>query len=74
MAKSDPDGYTLLFADVGTISISPATAQGHAYDSIKDFAPVSQVVSSPFALVVHPEVPAKRCRSWSPTRRVDPAS
>jgi len=59
VAKSDPDGYTLLFADVGTISISPAMRKDTPYDSIKDFEPVSQVVSSPFALVVHPAVPAK---------------
>jgi tripartite-type tricarboxylate transporter receptor subunit TctC len=58
VAKSDADGYTLLFADVGTISISPAMRKDTPYDSIKDFEPVSQVVSSPFALVVHPKVPA----------------
>jgi len=59
VAKAEPDGYTLLFADVGSISISPAMRADTPYDSIKDFAPVSQVVSSPFTLVVHPKVPAK---------------
>jgi tripartite-type tricarboxylate transporter receptor subunit TctC len=58
-ARSAPDGYTLLFADVGTISISPAMRADIPYDSLKDFAPVTQAVSSPFALVVHPSVPAK---------------
>jgi tripartite-type tricarboxylate transporter receptor subunit TctC len=59
VAKSAPDGYTLLFADVGTISISPAMRADTPYNSLKDFAPITQVVSSPFALVVHPGVPAK---------------
>jgi tripartite-type tricarboxylate transporter receptor subunit TctC len=59
VAKSAPDGYTLLFADVGTISITPAMRADTPYDSLKDFAPVTQVVSSPFVLVVHPNVPAK---------------
>lgn len=58
VAKSPADGYTLLFADVGTISISPAMRADTPYDSLKDFEPVTQAVSSPFALVVHPDVPA----------------
>src|SRR5262245_29174835 len=37
VAKSAPDGYTLLFADVGTISISPAMRADTPYDSLKDF-------------------------------------
>lgn len=59
VARSAPDGYTLLFADVGTISISPAMRTDTPYNSLTDFTPVTQAVSSPFVLVVHPDVPVK---------------
>ena len=59
VARSEPDGYTLLFADVGTLAISPAMRTDTPYDPVKDFVPISLAVSSPFVLVVNPAVPAK---------------
>lgn len=59
VARSEADGYTLLFADVGTLAISPAMRADTPYDPVKDFMPISLAVSSPFVLVVHPAVPAK---------------
>ena len=59
VAKSPPDGYTLLLADIGSLAIAPSVVTGLAFDPVKDFAPVVMVAYSPHLLVVHPAVPAK---------------
>jgi tripartite-type tricarboxylate transporter receptor subunit TctC len=56
-AKAAADGYTLMFAN-SSIAISPAVYQKLAFDPVKDFLPISMVSSYPFALVVHPSLPA----------------
>jgi len=58
VAKANPDGYTLLVATNSAISINPHL-QRLPYDPVKDFAPISQIATLPFVLVVHPSVPAK---------------
>ncbi len=58
VARSAPDGYTLLWASTNVIAIVPATNKVK-YDSIKDFAPISQLGSSPQVLLVNSKVPAK---------------
>jgi tripartite-type tricarboxylate transporter receptor subunit TctC len=59
VAKSPPDGYTLLVATVSTHAINPGLYSKMPYDPIKDFAPVSHVGITPTTLNVHPSVPAK---------------
>ena len=59
VAKSPPDGYTLLLADIGSLAISPSVFAQLPFDPVKDFAPVAMVAYSPHLLVVHPSVPAK---------------
>jgi len=54
-----PDGYTLLQATVGTMSINPSLYPKLAYEPLRDFAPVSLLAETPYILVVHPGVPAK---------------
>ncbi|AGU53673.1 putative Bug-like extra-cytoplasmic solute receptor, TTT family [Variovorax paradoxus B4] len=54
VAKSAPDGYTLLMGVTGTNAISGALYPKLPYDVAKDFAPVSLVVSAPLVLVRHP--------------------
>jgi tripartite-type tricarboxylate transporter receptor subunit TctC len=56
-AKATPDGYTLLFSTPG-LTVNPNLYKSVPFDPIRDFAPVSQVASSPFVLVVHPSSPA----------------
>ena len=58
VARATPDGYTLFFSHVGPIAISPAFATSVPFDPIRDFAPISQLVSGPIVLVVRPDVPA----------------
>lgn len=59
VAKARPDGYTLLFGNVGTQSINPSLYRKLPYDPDKAFAPVSLVAELPLALMVNPRVPAK---------------
>ena len=57
-AKAQPDGYTLLAASAGPMTISPLV-QRVSYDPEKDFAPVAMTSNSPYVLVVRPNFPAR---------------
>ena len=57
VAKSPPDGYTMLLSDVGALSINPSVYANMPYDPVKDFAPVLMVSYSPHVLGVHPSIP-----------------
>jgi tripartite-type tricarboxylate transporter receptor subunit TctC len=59
VARSAPDGYTLLMGTIGTHSINPAVYAKINYDPIKDFEPVIQFGTAPNVLVVHPDLPVK---------------
>ena len=54
VAKSPPDGYTLLMGTVGTQSINPALYPKMPYDAVKDFAPITLVAGVPNVLVMNP--------------------
>jgi tripartite-type tricarboxylate transporter receptor subunit TctC len=58
VARSAPDGYTLLMANIA-FGASPALHARMPYDTAKDFAPVSLVALLPSFLVVHPSLPVK---------------
>jgi tripartite-type tricarboxylate transporter receptor subunit TctC len=57
VAKSAPDGYTLLMGTVGTHAINPSLYSKMPYDHVKDFAPVVLVAGVPNVLVVNPTLP-----------------
>lgn len=59
VAKSKPDGYTLGMATVSTMATAPAVNPKVRYDPVKDFAPITNVLTVPSVLVVHPSVQAK---------------
>ena len=62
VAKSPPDGYTLLMG-LSTLAIIPAVYKTVRYDALKDLAPVSLAVTVPNVLVVHPSVPARSVKA-----------
>ncbi len=68
-ARATPDGYTLMLGETGQLSIAPSSYTKLPYNPATDFAPVSQVVSADFALLVNPQkVPAKNVKefvSWT---------
>lgn len=59
VARAKADGYTLLFAHVNPIAISPVMPQKPSYDPVKDFAPITLIASGPSVLVVRSDFPAK---------------
>src|SRR5579872_7250381 len=59
VAKSEPDGYTLMVGYTGTLAIAPSLYRNAGYDPRKDFAPIGMIGSAPSSLVVHPSFPAK---------------
>ena len=73
-AKAAPDGYTILLGTVSSHAINPALNPGLKFDPIKDFAPISLVASIPFALVVHPSLPAKSVKELVALARARPGS
>jgi tripartite-type tricarboxylate transporter receptor subunit TctC len=62
VAKSPPDGHTLLFTDLQTHTITASLYTKLAYHPLKDFAPVAPVNLSPLLLVAHPSVGARSVR------------
>src|SRR5258705_8877706 len=59
VAKSAPDGYTILLGYTGTLAIGPTLYKSAGYDPRKDFAPIGMIGHAPNSLVVHPSTPAK---------------
>src|SRR3954468_15282696 len=53
-AKSAPDGYTLLYAAAGQMSVSPAIYTKIPYQPLKDFVPISMMASYPLLMIVSP--------------------
>ncbi len=58
VARSAPDGYTLLLSSIATHAFSPHLYAKPGYDALRDFAPVSLLVIAPTLLVVNPALPA----------------
>src|SRR5260370_31546786 len=67
VAKSDPDGYTLLLGYTGTLGIGPSLYKNVGYDPRKDFAPIGLIGHAPNSLVVHPSFPAQSVAQLIPS-------
>jgi tripartite-type tricarboxylate transporter receptor subunit TctC len=72
VAKQPPDGYTLLFGFSGPLAIVPHLNPNTPYQVLRDFAPISQVASAPYVLLVHPSVPAKSVKELVALARARP--
>ena len=59
VAKAAPDGYTLLVSPQTSLAVAPALYGKAPYDTLKDFAPVSLLGSTPLVMIVHPSFPAQ---------------
>ena len=57
VAKSDPDGYTILVGSIGVFSINAALFKDLRYNPMRDFAPITLAVTTPNVLVTKPEMP-----------------
>ena len=72
VAKSPPDGYTLFIGPIGTMAINPFVYAKMPFDSVKDFAPISQLTSIPIVMAVNPSVPAKDVREFIAYAKANP--
>lgn len=72
VAKSDPDGYTLIIGHIGTLAVNPYMFSTLPFDTDKDFAPVSLLAIVPSIFVVHESVPAKDLREFVALAKKDP--
>lgn len=71
VAKSKPDGHTLL-AGLSALAIGPVVYKKMPYDALRDLAPVTQAVSMPLMMVVHPSVPARSIKEMIALARTKP--
>lgn len=72
VARSAPDGYTLLMGTIGTHSINPAVYAKINYDPIADFAPIIQFGTAPNVLVVNPSLPVNNVKELIAYIRANP--
>ena len=72
VAKSDPDGHTLLMTTESSIVIAPHIGVAMAYDPLKDLAPVSLLTRNPVVLVVHPSLGANTLKDYIALARTRP--
>jgi tripartite-type tricarboxylate transporter receptor subunit TctC len=73
-ARAVPDGYTLVLGYIANLGTGPALNPKLPYDAIKDFAPISHIVTAPSIVVIHPAVPAKNLQDVIALARVKPGA
>src|SRR5215467_14506350 len=74
VAKSPPDGYTLLLGYTGTLAIAPTLYQNAGYDPRKDFAPIGLIGNAPNSLVVHPSFPPRSVQELIAYAKANPGA
>jgi tripartite-type tricarboxylate transporter receptor subunit TctC len=72
VAKARPDGYTLLLGGSSALSANPALYNNLPYDTLKDFAPLTNAVVSPIVVVVHPSVPVNSIKELIAYAKANP--
>jgi tripartite-type tricarboxylate transporter receptor subunit TctC len=73
LVRSSPaDGYTLLLAPQGVLSVAPVVTNTVKYDPLKDFVPISMMATFPFVLAVNPAVPAKSAKELAEWAKANP--
>ena len=72
VAKSPADGYTLLMGTIGGLAVAMSLLPNRGYDTLRDFAPITQAVNVTNILVTHPSVPAKSVKDLLELARARP--
>jgi tripartite-type tricarboxylate transporter receptor subunit TctC len=74
VAKSAPDGYTLLLTTATTMSINPQVFAKLPYDPQRDFAPITSAVNVPFVIAAHPSFPANSVKELISMAKAKPGA
>jgi tripartite-type tricarboxylate transporter receptor subunit TctC len=74
VAKSPPDGYTLVLGNIATLSVNPTLYRKLPYNPVRDFQPISIAAKSQQVLVVHPSLPAKSVKQLVALARSKPGA
>jgi len=74
IAKADPDGYSLFLTTAGAVTISPHVMANIPYDSLRDFAPIAEVVTNTTVLVVTPKMAIKSAKELVALARQKPGA
>src|SRR6266852_1652764 len=74
VAKSAPDGYTLLMGPSGPMTINPATYSKLPYSPTRDFAPISMICSFPLLVTVNARLPIRSMRELIDYAKNNPGS
>ncbi len=72
VAKSKPDGYTILVATLAGQAVAPSLYTNLPYDPVKDFAPVTHLSSVPNLLAVHPSIPVQSVQQLVALMKANP--
>ncbi len=72
VSKGPADGYTLLMGTIGGLAVSMSLHSNRGYDTLRDFAPITQSVFVTNILVLHPSVPAKSVKELLAIARAQP--
>ena len=74
VARSAPDGHTLLFINSGIVAVTPFVVRDAGFDGIKDFSPIALVSTAPLFLVINAGVPATDLRGFIDYAKKQPGS
>lgn len=72
VARSDPDGYTIVLGHVGTLAVNPSMLSSIPYDTDKDFVPITLIAKVPVVFVIHSDVPAKNFKEFIALAKSEP--
>jgi tripartite-type tricarboxylate transporter receptor subunit TctC len=72
VAKSPPDGYTVVMGALSTHAVNPSLYPSMPYDAVKDFAPITLIAVTPNVLVVNPALPVKSVRELIAYAKANP--
>jgi len=74
VAKAVPDGYTIVLANVGSLTVAPYTVANLPYDPMRDLAPITMGVVFPNVICVHSSVPARTLKDLIDMARAQPGT
>lgn len=63
-ASANPDGYTLVIAEIGATAVAPALMSNLSFDVARDFAGISQLIEQPYIMTVHPSIQARTLQEF----------